>query len=59
MPMYNFKCTDPECGEITPKLQKYEDPNPPCKKCEKPTERVLSQSSFVLKGPGWFNTGGY
>jgi len=57
MPIYTFKCK--KCGEETKKLQKYEDAPPACPKCEGETERAPSKSSFVLKGPGWFNTGGY
>lgn len=59
MPIYNFECKNPECKEVTTKMQKFEDPHPPCKKCEGPTERQVGGTSFVLKGPGWFNTGGY
>jgi putative FmdB family regulatory protein len=59
MPMYTFKCKNPECNEEVTKMQKFDDPEPPCAKCEGETERKVSKSSFVLKGPGWFNTGGY
>jgi putative FmdB family regulatory protein len=59
MPIYNFKCKKTECeGEVT-KTQKYSDEPPPCPKCQGETERAVAQTSFVLKGPGWFNTGGY
>lgn len=57
MPVYNFKCISCEC--ITTKTQKFEDSAPPCKKCDAETKRTLSKSSFVLKGKGWFKTGGY
>jgi putative FmdB family regulatory protein len=59
MPMYVFKCKKEECGETHNKIQKYEDAPPPCPKCQGETERVLGQTSFVLKGSGWFKTGGY
>lgn len=59
MPMYRFKCKKEECGEEHTKLQKFDDPPPPCPQCESETERVLGQSSFILKGSGWFKTGGY
>jgi len=59
MPTYNFKCKKENCEEITTKRQKFEDPPPPCPKCEGDTERTISKSSFVLKGSGWFKTGGY
>lgn len=57
MPIYNFKCKS--CSHTQSKMQKYNDPAPPCEKCGKETEKVMAQSSFVLKGSGWFNTGGY
>jgi len=59
MPIYTFKCKKEGCGEEQKKLQKYHDLPPPCIKCQGETERAVSQTSFHLKGPGWFNTGGY
>lgn len=59
MPIYVFKCKNPECAQTIEKNQKYSDPPPPCPKCSKDTERTIAKSSFVLKGSGWFNTGGY
>jgi putative FmdB family regulatory protein len=59
MPVYVFKCKKEDCGETHTKLQKFDDPPPPCPQCKGETERVLGQSSFILKGSGWFKTGGY
>jgi putative FmdB family regulatory protein len=59
MPTYQFKCKKEECGDIQTVRQKYEDEPPKCKKCESETKRIISRSSFVLRGNGWFNTGGY
>jgi len=60
MPTYHFKCKKKECEHITIVTQKYKDPDPVCEKCEnKEVERLIVRTSFVLKGSGWFNTGGY
>lgn len=59
MPMYVFKCKKEDCGHTQSKRQKHEDPPPPCEKCEGEMERAIGQSSFILKGGGWFKTGGY
>jgi len=57
MPSYVFKCK--KCGHKQNAIQKYEDTPPKCEKCGSDTERAIAQSNFVLKGKGWFNTGGY
>ena len=60
MPTYHFKCEDKECEHVTVVTQKYEDSDPVCEKCgNKKVVRLIVKSSFVLKGSGWFNTGGY
>lgn len=63
MPLYEYKC--PECGDVVEHLQGYDDPAPNCEKgCEnkdtkKPikTKRLISQTSFQLKGGGWYKDG--
>ena len=55
MPVYDFKCS--ECEYIFEITQKYLDPNPPCEKCGESTIRIISQSSFILKGDGWYKDG--
>ena len=59
MPLYNLRCKNTECGNEFQKTQKMSDPNPPCPKCSSETEKVIKRMSFVLKGEGWFNKGGY
>ena len=61
MPTYNYKCKNEKCNHVFEKFHKMSDPHPPCPKCgHKEPERLLSRnSSFILKGKGWFNTGGY
>ena len=55
MPLYDFKCV--ECEHIFEKRQKYKDPNPECEECDAPTERLITNASFVLKGAGWAKDG--
>ena len=55
MPFYDFKCN--ECTHIFEVLQKYSDDYPPCEKCDGDTERLISNTSFVLKGGGWYKDG--
>lgn len=55
MPLYDFKCT--ECEHVFEIIQKYIDPNPKCKECGEPTIRIISRTSFALKGNGWYKDG--
>jgi len=55
MPIYEYTCDT--CGEITEALQKVSDP--PLEKCEKCGGRLtkmISNSTFILKGTGWYAT---
>ena len=54
MPIYEYACK--QCGKITDVLQKMSDPAPEqCASCgaQGTLERVVSRTSFVLKGGGW------
>ena len=55
MPLYDFKCT--ECEHVFEIIQKYIDPNPKCEECGEPTIRIISGTSFALKGDGWYKDG--
>ena len=55
MPLYDFQCN--ECKHLFVVLQKYVDPNPICEKCEEPTTKIISETSFILKGDGWYRDG--
>ena len=55
MPLYDFKCT--ECEHVFEIIQKYIDPNPKCEECGEPTIRIISGTSFTLKGDGWYKDG--
>jgi putative FmdB family regulatory protein len=53
MPLYEYLCTD--CKEKTTKLQSFNASNrSKCPKCGGEARRVISQSSFQLKGDGWY-----
>lgn len=56
MPIYEYACQS--CGKIIDVLQKISDPAPAaCTECgaENALSRVVSRSSFVLKGGGWYS----
>lgn len=53
MPIYEYKCGD--CGKNFEVMQKFSDkPVGTCIHCSgKKVEKLISASSFVLKGTGW------
>jgi putative FmdB family regulatory protein len=59
MPIYEYKCKS--CKNIIEKLQKFNDkPLIICNKCKEPELiKIVSSTSFKLKGQGWFDSGGY
>jgi putative FmdB family regulatory protein len=57
---YEYKCTDCEhCWEAKQKITDLKLTT--CPECKQETaERLISNGSgFLLKGSGWFKTGGY
>ena len=55
MPIYEYECT--KCGNIEEVLQKFSDkPLTKCKQCSGKLHKLVSQSSFHLKGTGWYVT---
>ena len=55
MPIYEYECT--KCGQIEEVLQKFSDkPLTKCKKCSGKLHKLISQSTFHLKGSGWYVT---
>ena len=55
MPIYEYKCK--KCGKEFEVIQKFSDgPLKKCEDCSGPVEKLVSQSSFVLKGSGWHKT---
>ncbi|HHD11480.1 MAG TPA: zinc ribbon domain-containing protein [Deltaproteobacteria bacterium] len=55
MPIYEYRCT--ECDKEFEMMQKFsEDPLKECIYCGGPVEKLISLSSFHLKGSGWYLT---
>jgi putative FmdB family regulatory protein len=55
VPIYEYQCT--KCGEVFEAFQKITDePLSQCKFCHAKVEKLISQSSFQLKGGGWYLT---
>ena len=55
MPLYEYQCTT--CGTIEEAIQKFSDaPLTTCKHCSGKLNKLISQSSFHLKGTGWYVT---
>lgn len=56
MPIYEYECD--ECGHHVEALQKFSDP--PLTECEAchshKLKKLISQSTFHLKGTGWYVT---
>jgi putative FmdB family regulatory protein len=54
VPIYEFVCE--ACGRLTEVMQKLSDPPPPaCPECgEARLARLVSRTSFQLKGGGWY-----
>jgi len=55
MPIYEYRCKS--CGAVTEVIQKMSDkPLTKCKTCSGTLEKLISRSSFQLKGSGWYVT---
>ena len=55
MPIYEYECN--KCGNIEEALQKFSDkPLTKCRHCSGKLHKLVSQSSFHLKGTGWYVT---
>lgn len=55
MPIYEYKCG--KCEEIFEAFQKITDaPLKKCRFCSGEVEKLISHSSFQLKGSGWYLT---
>jgi len=53
MPIYEYRCTS--CGDEFESIQKVNSrPLRKCKQCNGKVEKLISRSSFQLKGGGWF-----
>ena len=55
MPVYEYQCK--ECGHVEEAFQKIsEPPLEICPCCKGHLKKLISQSSFHLKGSGWYVT---
>jgi len=54
MPIYEYAC--PDCGHKFDEIQKFSDPAITlCPKCAQGNvKKLISQTSFILKGGGWY-----
>lgn len=53
MPIYEYRCGS--CGHEFEQMVKMSDPAPACPKCGAgEVKKLVSASSFVLKGGGWY-----
>ncbi len=55
MPIYEYRCQN--CGYQFEVMQKVSDePIKVCPKCGGPVQKLISNTSFILKGSGWYKT---
>lgn len=55
MPLYEYACES--CKKTFEIIQKFSDPPvQDCPECGKPVTKVMSRTSFQLKGTGWYAT---
>ncbi len=55
MPLYEYECA--KCEKVHEIMQKFSDaPVDSCPDCASPVKKLLSRTSFVLKGTGWYTT---
>lgn len=55
MPIYEYECT--KCGQQSEIWQKFSDPPiTKCEVCRGRMKKLISQSTFHLKGTGWYVT---
>lgn len=56
MPVYEYECQ--ECNKVFEVQQKIADkPLSNCPKCQAPVKKLMSMTSFQLKGGGWYADG--
>ena len=57
MPIYEYQC--PNCQKVFEEWTHVTDmqAQEPCPDCGPPSPRVMSHTSFVLKGGGWYRKG--
>ena len=54
MPIYEYECQKCGCFEVTQKIT--EKPLGKCPTCKSKVKKLISNTSFQLKGTGWYIT---
>lgn len=55
MPIYEYRCA--QCQNVFEEwLKSFDDDAPNCPNCGGQAERIMSNTTFVLKGGGWYVT---
>jgi len=54
MPIYEYECA--KCGEFEVTQRITDDPLKRCPKCRSKVRKLISSTSFQLKGSGWYIT---
>ena len=55
MPIYEYECM--KCGKTMEAMQKFSDgPLCECEHCKGELRKLISMSTFHLKGSGWYTT---
>ena len=55
MPIYEYECL--KCGKTTEAMQRFSDaPLSECCHCHGELRKLISMSTFHLKGSGWYTT---
>lgn len=54
MPIYEYECA--HCGVFEVSQRITEAPLRRCPKCRRKVQKLISQTSFTLKGDGWYVT---
>jgi putative FmdB family regulatory protein len=55
MPIYEYECT--KCGKTTEAIQRFSDPPlMSCSHCSGDLHKLISMSTFHLRGSGWYVT---
>jgi putative FmdB family regulatory protein len=56
VPIYEYKCDG--CDKVLEIIQKFSDePLETCPDCGGPLGKLISNTTFVLKGSGWYSDG--
>ncbi|HZP43016.1 MAG TPA: FmdB family zinc ribbon protein [Candidatus Binatia bacterium] len=54
MPIYEYRCE--QCGDFEEMQRITDPPLSRCPKCKRKVRRLISSTSFQLKGSGWYVT---